>query len=82
MDTAFFKNAVSEHKKTAIGGVGGVSVASLLFVAWPYVTDLKSSNTAQWQQISVLKAQVAALEKDVAVLQTAVQIKHQQKETK
>jgi hypothetical protein len=66
-DTQIFKKAKStleRHKQTALGGIGGVGVASLFAIIWPFLTDIKSS----FDEVDDLKIKITVLETKVDML--------------
>lgn len=66
--TELFRRA-KPHAKTLAGGIGGAGLATMLAVAWPYVTDMKDAQRRLWEQQSNLRERIVVLETTVKLLQ-------------
>jgi hypothetical protein len=64
-DTVFTRKAkglLKDHGKTAIGGLGGASLVTIVAVITPYVHDIKDGQTKLWEQNASLRDRVTKLE--------------------
>jgi len=62
------KGLVEKHSKTAIGGIGGASIATVVAFVWPHIANITENNTKQWEAISLLKQRVVVLETKLDIL--------------
>lgn len=63
---------LNRHKKTAIGGIGGIGMTTLITVVWPFIHSINQSIAKNKEEISALQTRVAVLEVKVQDVQDDV----------
>lgn len=63
------KGLLKEHGKTALGGISGAGLVTVVAVVMPYIHDIKDTQVKLWEQNGQLKERVVRLETKVESLE-------------